>query len=337
MKAIELGSDARPRWRTVPEPYCGENDVLIGIRSSGVNRADLAQREGRYPPPAGAPPYLGLECAGLVTEIGANVTGLVVGDEICALLPGGGYAQRVAVDYRLTLPIPSGLPLMYAGGLVETACTVWSNLIDLGGLSAGEVLLVHGGASGIGTTAIQVAKALGATVVVTARGPVKRTICERLGADMVIDYEQEDFVAKVQEFTDGRGADVILDVRGGDYLARNLDSLARRGRLLIVGVQGGSEGVLPIGVLLQKAASVTAASLRNRPLQEKAAVVAGVRRDIWPLVERGAVTPVIDSVYRIQDAEAAHDRMSSGDHIGKLLLVQAGARPMGTPDTGEMD
>jgi NADPH:quinone reductase-like Zn-dependent oxidoreductase len=192
----------------------------------------------------------------------------------------------------------------------------------MGGLTAGEVLLVHGGASGIGTTAIQVAKALGATVVVTARGAVKRAICERLDADKVIDYEQEDFVAKVREFTDGRGVDVILDVRGGDYLARNLDSLARRGRLLIVGVQGGREGVLPIGVLLQKAAVVTAASLRHRPLEEKAAVVAGVRRDIWPLVERGAVAPVIDSVYRIEDADAAHQRMSSGEHAGKMLLVQ---------------
>lgn len=247
MKAIEVDSNFRLGWNTVPDPQVGENDVLIDIRSSGVNRADLAQREGRYPPPPGAPPYLGLECAGTVLAVGSNVTGIAIGDEVCALLPGGGYAERVAVDYRLTLPPPNGISLIEAGGMVEAACTVWSNLVEMGGITSGDVLLVHGGASGIGTIAIQIAAALGATALATASGQEKGALCRRLGADLAIDYTKEDFVVRSLEFTGGRGVDLILDVRGGDYLARNLDALARRGRLLIIGTLGGREGVLPIG------------------------------------------------------------------------------------------
>lgn len=322
MKAIEIDREGRLIWTAVPNPQLGDNDVLIDIRSSGVNRADLGQREGRYPPPAGAPPYMGLECAGQVVATGANVVGIAVGDIVCALLPGGGYAEQVAVNFRLVLPVPGGVSITEAGGIVEAACTVWSNLVEMGSIASGDTVLVHGGASGIGTFAIQIAKALGASVVTTAGGDAKLALCRRLGADLGIDYMKEDFVDKTAAFTGGRGVDLILDVMGGDYLERNLDALARKGRLLIIGIMGGVEAQLPIGVLLQKAVSVTAASLRNRPLQERVDIVAGVRRDIWPLIEQGLVVPVVDSSYGIHEADAAQKRMQSGQHAGKILLIQ---------------
>jgi putative PIG3 family NAD(P)H quinone oxidoreductase len=281
------------------------------------------QREGHYPPPAGAPPYPGLECSGRIGAVGEGVTGWSVGAEVCALLSGGGYAERVAVPAGQVLPVPAGVSLVEAAALPEVVCTVWSNVFMLAALQREETLLVHGGSSGIGTMAIQLARNLGARVVVTAGSPEKLERCRELGADVAVNYRDEDFVEAVREATDGRGADVILDNMGAKYLGRNVDALAPNGRLVVIGLQGGTRGELDLGLLLRKRAAVLATSLRARPPAEKAAIVASVRENVWPLLAAGTVRPVVDRVLPMAEAAQAHRVLESSAHVGKVLLTTA--------------
>ncbi len=308
-------------WAEVPDPQPGPDEVVVDVRASAVNRADLLQRQGYYPPPPGAPAYPGLECSGVVRAVGSDVTGWAVGQEVCALLAGGGYAERVAVPAGQLLPVPAGVDLVDAAALPEVACTVWSNVVQLARLAKGETLLVHGGGSGIGTFAIQLGAALGATVVVTAR-EAKHARLRELGAAHTIDYREQDFVEEVRQVTDGRGADVILDIMGAAYLPRNVAALATGGRLVVIGMQGGRKGELDLGVLLAKRASVHATALRSRPLAEKAEIVRGVREQVWPLVEAGTVRPVVHARARMADAADAHRLVETNEHLGKVLLVR---------------
>jgi len=307
-------------WAEVPDPVPGRDEVLIDIAASAVNRADLMQRDGFYPPPPGAPPYPGLECSGRVEAVGANVTRWHEGDEVCALLGGGGYAEKVAVRAEHCLPVPSGVQLEDAAALPEVACTVWSNVFSIGGLKPLDTLLVHGGASGIGTFAIQLAVARGARVVTTARAP-KHAALRELGAQVTVDYSTEDFVAAVRAATGGHGADVILDIMGASYLERNVASLATGGRLVVIGLQGGRNGDLDLGMMLGKRASIIATTLRSRPNAEKAAIIQGVREHVWPLIESGLVRPIVHSRVSIEDAAAAHRTVEANEHTGKVLLV----------------
>ena len=317
MHAIVIREPGGPgvlEWTPVPDPEPGPGEVLIEVAASAVNRADVMQRMGFYPPPSGAPPYPGLEVSGRVAGLGAGVTGIGVGDEVCALLAGGGYAERVAVPASQVLPVPRGVDVVDAAGLPEVACTVWSNVVVLGGLRAGETLLVHGGGSGIGTFAIQLAKARGARVVTTVGSPEKAARCRELGADAAVNYREEDFV-------DSGPYDVILDLIGAKYLARNVEALATGGRLMVIGLQGGAKAELDIGKLLRKRALVHATTLRARPLEEKAEIVAGVREHVWPLLEAGDVRPVIDRRFPMADAARAHDLLEESGHVGKILLT----------------
>ncbi len=304
----------------VPDPEAGGGEVVVDVTAAGVNRADVAQRQGFYPPPPGASPYPGLECAGVISAVGPGVTGHHVGQRVSALLAGGGYAQRVAVPAGQLLPVPTGLSLQESAALPEVACTVWSNVVDHDRLRKGETLLVHGGGSGIGTFAVQLGKALGATVVTTARA-AKHDQLRALGADLVIDYTTDDFVAATQDFTGGAGADVILDIVGAQYLSRNIDALAPGGRLTVIGMQGGRKGELDLGRLMAKRGSLSSTSLRARPPADKARIVAGVVRTVWPLVEAGAVRPVIHATMPLREAAEAHRLMESSDHLGKILLL----------------
>ena len=303
----------------VDDPVPGPGEVAIDVAASGVNRADLLQRQGRYPPPEGTSEILGLECSGSIAELGADVTGWQVGDEVCALLAGGGYAQRVVVPAGQVLPVPGEVDLVAAAGLPEVACTVWSNVVMHARLTEGEVLLVHGGAGGIGTHAIQVGKALGATVAVTAGSDERLELCRQLGADIVINYREQDFVAQLRE--QAGGANVILDNMGASYLDRNVDALATGGRLVMIGMQGGVKGELNIGKLLGKRANVAAAGLRSRPLDEKATIVRTVRETLWPFVERGSVQPVVHQVLPLAQAGEAHRALDGGNVFGKVLLA----------------
>ncbi|MFF3262954.1 NAD(P)H-quinone oxidoreductase [Streptomyces sp. DT20] len=323
MHAITIPEPGGPEalvWAEVPDPVPGEGEVLVDVVSSAVNRADVLQRQGFYNPPPGASPYPGLECSGRISAIGAGVTGWSVGDEVCALLAGGGYAEKVAVPVGQLLPVPAGLDLVLAAALPEVTATVWSNVFMVAHLRPAETLLVHGGSSGIGTMAIQLAKAVGARVAVTAGGPGKLERCAELGADILIDYREQDFVEEIGRATDGAGADVILDIIGAKYLDRNVQALAVNGRLAIIGLQGGAKGELNLGALLSKRAAVTATSLRGRPLAEKAAIVAAVREHVWPLITDGVVRPVVDRTLPMSDAAEAHRVMESSTHIGKVLL-----------------
>ena len=305
----------------VPDPTLAPDEVLLDVVAAGVNRADLLQRQGHYPPPPGASAYLGLECSGRVAAVGADVTGWAVGDEACALLAGGGYAARVAVPAAQLLPVPTGVSLVDAAALPEVACTVWSNVFMTAALAPGEWLLVHGGSSGIGTMAIQLAHAFGAHVAVTAGSAQKLEVCRSLGADVLVNYRDEDFVEAVKAATDGAGVDVILDNMGAKYLARNVDALAAYGRLMVIGLQGGTRAELDLGVLLRKRASVAATSLRARPADEKAAIVAAVREHVWPLVASGAVRPIVHARMPLAQAADAHRLLESSTHIGKVLLT----------------
>lgn len=323
MKAITITEPGGPevlRLAEVPDPVPGPGEVLIEVAASGVNRADLLQRQGFYPPPPGAPPYPGMECSGRIGALGDGVTGWRTGDEVCALLAGGGYAERVTVPATQLLPVPSGVTLTAAAALPEAACTVYSNLVLTGGLRAGQTLLVHGGASGIGTLAIQLGTALGARVACTAGSPAKLARCRELGADLAISYSDQDFVAEVGEFTGGRGADLILDLMGAAYLSRNVTALADDGKLVVIGLQGGTRAELDLNQLLRKRASVHATSLRNRPSAQKAAIVAGVLADVWPLVSTGRIRPVIEATVPLAEAAQAHRMLEAGAHIGKILL-----------------
>ena len=324
MRAISISEPGDADVLTVTEearPSAGPGQVVIDVAAAGVNRADVMQRLGFYPPPKGASPLPGLEVSGTVAEVADGVSGIAVGDEVCALIDGGGYAEAVAVPSTQVLPVPQGVSLADAAGLPEVVCTVWSNVFMTANLQPGETLLVHGGSSGIGTMAIQLAKALGARVAVTAGSAEKLDACRALGADVAISYKDEDFVERVREETDGRGADVILDNMGAKYLGRNVDALATAGRLVVIGLMGGRKGELDLGTLLSKRGAVIATSLRARPAEEKAAIVAAVREHVWPLVEDGTVRPVIHQTYPLAEAAQAHRDMEASGHIGKLLLL----------------
>lgn len=324
MYAITIPEPGGPEalvWEQVPDPVPGPGEVLVEVVAGAVNRADIMQRQGFYDPPPGASPYPGLECSGRITALGPGVTGWAVGDEVCALLAGGGYAQQVVVPVGQLLPVPEGLDVKQAAALPEVVCTVWSNVFMVAHLRPGETLLVHGGSSGIGTMAIQLAKAVGAKVAVTAGTKEKLDHCAELGADILINYREQDFVAELKEATDGAGADVILDIMGAKYLDRNVQALAVNGRLAIIGMQGGVKGELNIGALLGKRAAISATSLRARPLEEKAAIVAAVREHVWPLIADGHVRPVVDRELPMSEAADAHRVVEESGHVGKVLLV----------------
>jgi putative PIG3 family NAD(P)H quinone oxidoreductase len=320
--ATEPGGPEVLSLHEVPDPSPGPDEVVVAVTATAVNRADVMQRQGHYPPPAGAPPYLGLECSGTIVALGESVVGRSVGDEVCALLAGGGYAEQVAVPVGQLLPVPGGLSLEQAAALPEVACTVWSMVFGAhaGRLQPGERLLVHGGSSGIGTMAIQLAHQRGARVFATAGSARKVDFCRELGAEVAINYREESFEERVLAETDGAGVDVILDIVGAAYLPRNIAALATGGRLVVLGLQGGRKGELDLRTLLNKRATVHAASLRARPLPEKAAIVAETQHAVWPLIESGQVRPIIDRVLPLADAAEAHRLLESSEHIGKVLL-----------------
>ena len=324
----EPGGPEALEWAEVSDPVAGPGEVVVDVVASAVNRADLMQRQGRYPPPPGAPDILGLECSGRIAELGEGVEGWRVGDEVCALLAGGGYAQKVAVPAAQLLPVPDGVDLVTAGGLPEVSCTVWSNVVAAGRLTAGETFLVQGGSSGIGTHAIQVAKALGARVAATAGASDRLERCRELGADIVIDYH-DDVAEELKKATDGHGADVILDNMGAKGLANNLDALAADGRLVIIGMQGGTKGELDIAKLLGKRGSVTAMGLRGRPVEGpngKGAIVAGVRELVWPMIADGRVRPIVHATVPMSDAAEAHRLLEAGGVVGKILMTAPDGR-----------
>ncbi|MET1005595.1 MAG: NAD(P)H-quinone oxidoreductase [Propionibacteriaceae bacterium] len=323
MYAITIDHPGGPEalvWAEVPDPTAGPGEVIVEVTAAAVNRADVMQRQGHYPSPPGVPPYPGLECSGVITALGEGVTDHHIGERVCALLAGGGYAQQVAVPAGQLLPIPQQMSVQEAAALPEVACTVWSNVVDIARLRKGESLLVHGGGGGIGTFAIQLGKALGATVVVTAREP-KHAQLLALGADLAIDYTTSDFVAETQKFTDGQGMNVILDIIGAKYLDRNVAALAPDGRIAVIGLQGGRRGELDLGALMAKRGSVSATTLRARPARDKARIVKGVRERVWPLVDAGAIRPIIDRTIPMAEAPEAHRLMESSDHLGKILLL----------------
>ncbi len=305
----------------VPVPELGPTDVLVTVAAAGVNRADLMQRQGFYDPPPGASPYPGLEVSGTVAALGEQVEGWSVGDEVCALLSGGGYAEQVAVPAGQLLPVPAGVSLRDAAALPEVVSTVWSNVFLTASLQTGQTLLVHGGSSGIGTMAIQLAREVGAHVAVTAGSAAKLEACRELGAEILVNYREQDFVEVLREHTGGAGADVILDNMGAKYLARNIDALATGGRLVVIGMQGGTRAEIDLGLLMRKRAAVIATSLRARPAAEKATIVAAVREHVWPLIESGRVRPIVHGTYPLAAAADAHRELEASSHIGKVLLT----------------
>lgn len=321
MRAVTLPSFGGPEalvLAEVDDPLAGPDEVVVDVVATAVNRADLLQRQGLYRPPPGATAVPGLECSGRISAVGEGVVGWRVGDEVCALLSGGGYAEKVAVPAGQLLPVPAGLSVVEAAALPEVACTVWSNVFALAGLQPGETFLVHGGASGIGTHAIQVAARAGATVVCTVGSPAKAERARALGADRVVLYRDEDFVEVVRGLG---GADVVLDNMGAAYLGRNVEALAVGGRLVVIGLQGGVKGELDLGALLGKRATVHATALRARPLHEKAAIVAEVLAHVWPMVEAGEVRPVVDRVLHLAEVAEAHRVVGASEHVGKVLLT----------------
>jgi putative PIG3 family NAD(P)H quinone oxidoreductase len=320
MRAIVAESADQLTWQEVPSISPDHGEVLIKVSAAGVNRADLLQAAGKYPPPPGASQTLGLEVSGTIAEVGDGAVDWRVGQRVCALLAGGGYADFVAVPAGQVMPIPDGVPLHHAAALPEVACTVWSNLMMTAHLAAGRLLLIHGGSSGIGTHGIQVARALGARVAVTAGAQNKLDLCTELGAEITINYREEDFVERVQ--AEG-GADVILDIMGAAYLDRNVDALANEGRMVIIGMQGGVKGELNIGKLLGKRAGVIATALRSRPVDgpgSKSDIVSAVVANVWPMIADGQVRPIIGAEFPIDQARAAHELLASGEVSGKVLL-----------------
>ncbi|MPV36055.1 NAD(P)H-quinone oxidoreductase [Georgenia subflava] len=306
---------------TVPDPEPAEGEVLVRVAAAGVNRADLLQRAGHYPPPPGASDVIGLEVSGTVVALGAAVTGWQIGQEVCALLTGGGYAELVAVPAGQLLPVPAGLDLIDAAALPEAVCTAWANLVGTGGLRTGETVLIQGGSGGVGSIAVQLAVAVGARVLTTAGGAERAARCRELGADVAIDHRSDDVVAAVEEATKGRGVDVILDVLGAGGLEDNVRMLATGGRLVVIGTQKGRKGELDLGRLLTRRASVHAATLRARPLEEKAAIVADVLERAWPMLDDGRLRAVVHDRLPLAEAARAHELMDSGEVFGKLLLV----------------
>ena len=308
------------RWEKAPDPTPGPNEVIIDIAASAVNRADLLQREGKYPPPPGASDIIGLECSGTIASVGAALTLDRIGERVTALLSGGGYATRVAVPIGQVMSVPEGIDIVTAAALPEVACTVWSNLVHVAALREGEVLLIHGGGSGIGTMGIQIARALGAKVAVTAGSQRKLDACAELGADICINYNDVDFVEAIKDATGGRGADVILDNMGAKYLMRNIDALNRNGRQVTIGMQGGVATGLDLSQMTAKNVGLFGTSLRRRPDSEKATICREVEKHVWSWVGNGEVRPVVDRVMPMPEAGAAHTVLDSGDVIGKIVL-----------------
>ena len=324
MVAIGFDAPGGPdvlRAEQTPVPAPGAGEVLIKVAFAGVNRPDVAQRQGYYPPPPGASPIPGLELAGTVVAVGAGVEPEMLNQEVCALVTGGAYAEYCLAKAAHCLHVPEGLPLDQAAALPETLFTVWHNLFQRAYARDGETVLIHGGTSGIGTMAIQLARAVGARVAVTAGTADKLEVCRALGAEILVNYREQDFVEVLREQTDGHGADVILDNMGAKYLARNVTALADYGRLVVIGLQGGVKGELDLGLLLRKKAAVIATSLRSRPDAEKAAIVAAVREHVWPLVEAGTVRPIVHGRWPLEDAAEAHRVLEASTHVGKLLLT----------------
>ncbi len=322
MRAIVAETSDQLSWQAVPDAFPGPGEVLVKVAAAGVNRADVLQAAGKYPPPPGASDIIGMEVSGVVAELGSGVTGWSVGQQVCALLAGGGYAEQVAVPAGQVMPIPDGVDLVDAAGLPEVACTVWSNLVMTAHLGKGQLLLIHGGASGIGTHAIQVARALGAWVAVTAGSAEKLQFCRELGADITINYRDEDFVARLRDETGG--ADVILDIMGAAYLDRNIDALATDGQLVVIGMQGGAKGELNLGKLLSKRARIIGTTLRARPVSgsnSKTEIVQAVTASVWPMIAEGRVRPIIGARLPIQRAGEAHQQLVAGEVTGKIVLT----------------
>jgi NADPH:quinone reductase len=324
MTAVEIAAPGGPEQlkltvRPVPKP--GSEEVLVRVAAAGVNRPDVMQRQGRYPPPPGASDLPGMEIAGEVVALGSDVTALKLGDQITALLPGGGYAQYAVAAAALCLPVPQGLSMTEAAAIPETFLTVWTNVFERGGCKAGDTVLIHGGTSGIGTTAIQLAKAFGARVFATAGTADKARACERLGAERGIDYRTEDFVDVIRQATAGYGVDVILDMVGGSYLARNLEVAAVEGRLVIISMLGGAKAEINLAVVVTKRLTVTGSTLRARTVAQKASVAAAVQRHVWPLLSEGRVRPVIYATFPLAQASEAHRLMETSNHIGKIVLT----------------
>jgi putative PIG3 family NAD(P)H quinone oxidoreductase len=323
MHAVVITEPGGPevlRWTEVPDPVPGPGEVVISVAASAVNRADMMQRQGAYPPPAGAPPYPGLECSGTISAVGDGVTGWRLGEQVCALLTGGGYAEKVAVPAGQLLPVPRSTRLVPAAALPETVCTVYSNVFQGARLAKGETLLIHGGASGIGTTAIQLAKQAGAVVAVTAGTREKLDACAKLGADIMINYREDDFAERLLDATGGHGADVILDIIGAGYLAKNIAALAPDGRIANIGLQQGRRAELDLGALMAKRGTIMSTTLRARPAEQKAAIVAAVTANVWPLIDTGLIRPVIHCEVPMSQAEEAHRIMTASSHTGKILL-----------------
>jgi len=323
MHAVVITEPGGPevlQWTEVPDPVPAPGEVLIEVTASAVNRADVMQRQGHYPPPPGASPYPGLECAGTIAALGDGVTGWHPGEPVCALLAGGGYAERVAVPAGQLLPVPKSITLAEAAALPETVCTVYSNVFAGARLAKGETLLVHGGGSGIGTIAIQLAKQAGAIVAVTAGSQQKLDACRALGADILINYREDDFAEQLLAATGGHGADVILDIIGAGYLAKNLAALAPDGRIANIGLQQGRRAELDFSALMAKRGTIMSTSLRARPAAQKAALVSEVIATVWPLVDAGTVRPVIDRELPMSQAAAAHRIADASGHTGKIVL-----------------
>ncbi|MFJ2662292.1 NAD(P)H-quinone oxidoreductase [Arthrobacter koreensis] len=324
MKAIVITEPGGPEvlaLRDVPAPVPGPGEVLIDVAAAGLNRADVLQRHGNYPVPPGAPEYPGLEVSGRVAAVGTGVEGLEVGADVVALLSGGGYAEQVAVPAGQVLPVPPEMDLVTAAALPEVAATVFSNLFMAAGVRESEYVLIHGGAGGIGTMAIQLVAAFGAVPMVTASSPAKLELARSLGAKVLINYKEQDFVEEVRAATNGHGADVILDVMGAKYLQRNVDALAVAGRLVIIGLQGGTRAELDLNALMRKRCAVMGTTLRARPVEEKSAIMASVGEYVWPLIKDGSVKPLVDRTFPLAEAAAAHEYFDSGQHTGKVLLT----------------
>jgi NADPH2:quinone reductase len=324
MRAVEISRPGDPDVlvevdRPTPQPASGE--VLVKVAAAGVNRPDVMQRMGHYPPPPGITDIPGLEIAGVVERLGDGVNGWHVGDRVTALVAGGGYAEYCVVPAPQCLPVPANVDFVHAAAIPETFFTVWTNVFERGRLKASESILIHGGSSGIGTTAIQLARAFGARVIATAGSAEKCAACERLGAERAINYRETDFVAAAKDATGGRGVDVVLDMVGGDYFPRNMDALAMDGRLVSIAVLNGVKTTINILTMMQRRLTLTGSTLRTRPIAEKGAIAAALRQHVWPLLESGKVSPVIHATFPLRNAAEAHRVMESGAHIGKIVLV----------------
>ncbi len=326
MQAVAINEPGGPevlRLEERPVPIPGDSEILVAVAAAGVNRPDVMQRKGHYPPPPGAPDIPGLEISGIVARTGNSVARFKEGDEIVALVPGGGYAEFCTSDESTALPLPEPLTLVEGAGVPETTFTVWHNVFERGGLRPGEWLLVHGGTSGIGTTAIQLAKAFGAFVVATAGSDEKCAAAKRLGADVAVNYKTADFVEAVNEATRGHGADVILDMVGGDYLARNLDAVAEEGRIVQISTLAGPKTSIDLRRVMMKRATLTGSTLRNRPVAFKAEIAKALRESVWPIVKEGRYKPVIDRLFPLEEVVEAHRRIDGGEHIGKIILTMS--------------